>query len=864
MRELDGAEAFTALSDLLEAKKDAHRFRCADGTAAERLRRSFECNTIACSTADRAVLIRHALRAEDARRRTDSRATLRTAIGSALDHDELLDRCGLQVRRSGDWVSMTAEPWRPDWIPSSKYRAVDESVAAAYVDEPRRVFDCGGAADDPFLKLFGFSRYRSVGQRAGVRAALLTPPGGTLVVDLPTSDGKSLVFRAIDALGFATDDDAQQGRGGVTLVVVPTVALALDHENSCLSELIAGPLAYVGGTRNAERNQLIRERVAAGEQGLCFAAPEACIGPLRWPLIEAAKRGAVKALVVDEAHLIDAWGSGFRTEFQQLAGLRLELLEEAGAGAKPRTLLLSATLSESARETLEDLFGRPGQFEVISAPQVRPEPEFWIAHLCNDDERDRRVREAVHRAPRPAILYVTKVADANRWYDKLLRLGFARLGRLTGETPAEERARILDRWRTGVYDLVVATSAFGLGVDYAHVRSVLHACVPESLDRFYQEVGRAGRDGRACLSLIMPAKSDFSLARNLAGRVSISIDRGLQRWTAMFRHPERSQITANRFQIRLDVAPGYEEDDIDMLSGRSTDWNARTLVLMARSGLIRFCGRPRQDISKEAEAQVADDEACDASRERRGEFEAIEIVDPAHLDKATWQEKVEPVRQKLFQTGQDNLKRLTDYLSARHCPADLVAGLYGEGAVDKVCGGCDLCRADPGRQKIPDPRREPGVPWPPAPDVAPILKELCEEGRVVVFFDSAAQGRTAMRVLRETLRGLAHLGLRRFGVLGKPSPAVDAALESLSDRPIFVARGRRPFDCRLPPGPRALIYDEGAEVETVDLEAREPGFEQFLFFPLGARGAPRHDLLLRETWDRARISLEELHGRIGR
>ena len=741
---------------------------------------------------------------------------------------------------------------------------MDESVAAAYVDEPRRVFDRSGPGDDPFLDLFGFSRYRSVGQRAGVRAALLTPPGDTLVVDLPTSDGKSLVFRAVDALGFAADEESRQGRGGVTLVVVPTVALALDHENSCLSGTIEGPLAYVGGAQNAERNRLIRERVAAGEQGLCFAAPEACVGPLRWPLIEAARRGAVKALVIDEAHLIDAWGSGFRTEFQQLAGLRLELLEEAGARPGPRTLLLSATLSESAQETLKDLFGRPGRFEVVSAPQVRPEPEFWVAPLCANSERDRRVEEAVHRAPRPAILYVTKVDDANRWYAELRRLGFSRLGRLTGETPAAERARILDRWRSGVYDLVVATSAFGLGVDYAHVRSVLHACVPESLDRFYQEVGRAGRDGRACLSLVMPADSDLRLARNLAERVSISIDRGLQRWTNMFQHRDRKKITVNRFQIRLDVAPGHDLDDIDMLSGRSTDWNARTLVLMARSGLIRFCGRERGDIRNEAEAQVASDETPHTDVERRGEYEAIEIVDPAHLKRSAWEEKVEPVRTKLHQAGKDNLARLNRYLQAQDCPAELIAALYGEGAVDKVCGGCVLCRADPDRRKAPDPRREPAVPWPPAPELAPTLRTLCEDGRVVVFFDAAAQNRTAMRVLRETLRGLAHLGLRRIGVLGKSPPVVEAVLASLSDRPVFIARGRRPFDCRLPMGPRALVFGEDAEVEAIDLEARDVGFEQFLFFPLAASGAPRRDLLLRETWTGARIDLKELHGRIGR
>lgn len=863
MTELDGPQAFTALAEVLGNERGAEEFRCPEGTPAERLRRALGPDASLSSSADLAVLLRHALRTEDTRRRGGTVAMFRIPSGSPLDHPDLWRRVGVNARRSGLWVELTALPWKPSWLPGSEKRAVDESACAAYVDTPRRIFDTKGPPDDPFLGLFGYVTYRSVGQRAGLRSALLTPSGDTLVVDLPTSDGKSLVFRAIDALGFASDDEARQGSGGVTLVVVPTVALALDHAANCQLGRIGDPIAYIGGARNADRNQTIRERVAQGIQGLCFVAPEAAVGPLRWPLIQAARRGALKALVVDEAHLVDAWGTGFRTEFQQLAGLRLELLEASPANQKPRTLLLSATLSESARETLEDLFGKPGRFKVVSAPQVRPEPEFWVAPECYVEERDQRVSEAVHRTPRPAILYVTKVADANRWYAELRASGFTRLGRITGETPSDERARVLDRWRRGTLDLVVATSAFGLGVDYPYVRTILHACVPESLDRFYQEVGRGGRDGRACLSLIMPAERDLRVARELSNRVTISIERGLQRWTAMFRHADRRQISWNRFRVRLDVPPGYDEDEIDMLSGRSTDWNARTLVLMARSGLIRFCGQAEEEIQKHASEQIVVDEVEGVGSETRGEYEAVEIVDSAHLDRATWEEKVIPVRDRLFAAGQKNLELLRQLLKSEDCPADLVANLYGPDMVDKVCGGCALCRSDLARQRKPDPRREPVPPWPPASSLAAALAELCDEGRLIVFYEPAAQGRRAERVARETLRGLVRLGLRLIGLVGTPAAAIGMALSSLTDRPVFVARGTRTFDCRLPDGPRVLIYGEDAGIAPSDLGPRPRGREQLLFLSQRAPGAYRRDLLLRDTWSGARISLGELHGRIG-
>ena len=104
--------------------------------------------------------------------------------------------------------------------------------------------------------------------------------------------------------------------------------------------------------------------------------------------------------------------------------------------------------------------------------------------------------EALRHVPRPAILYVTRVVDAKAWRDRLEAEGFEHAELVHGETGANERDRILRGWRDGDIDLVVATSAFGLGIDYRHVRAVVHACIPESLDRFYQEVGRGGRDGR--------------------------------------------------------------------------------------------------------------------------------------------------------------------------------------------------------------------------------------------------------------------------------------------------------------------------------------------------------------------------------
>src|SRR5262249_53120949 len=162
--------------------------------------------------------------------------------------------------------------------------------------------DLPGAPGDPFLGAINRTRYQSPGQRGAVRAALTAPPGSVLVICLPTGEGKSLVFQAVSEVGFA--DPGVPPGPGVTLVVTPTVALAQDHERACLDRgLPDQPRAYIGG--EAMRNQLIVQRVAEGTQGLVFASPEAACGPMRRALLRAAEIGALRALVIDEAHVVD-------------------------------------------------------------------------------------------------------------------------------------------------------------------------------------------------------------------------------------------------------------------------------------------------------------------------------------------------------------------------------------------------------------------------------------------------------------------------------------------------------------------------------------------------------------------------------
>ena len=316
---------FLALEEAIASGTTA--FRAAE-VAVDRLHRALD--DPAATPADLAVLVRQVLRAETVRRGGGSRPRLPVPAGVARDAASL-ERFGLRIDHGTGRIE--ANPWMPNWSDvavRSPAGASFEDVAASARASQVRVRRCRPPAD-PFLARLVLSTYRSTGQRAAIRSALLTPPGATLAVDLPTGEGKSLVFRVFDRIGFASDPSPVAGTPptGVTVVIVPTVALAYDHENSNREpgqdELLPTPVLATRRARSAGRASVsgsYRQPVA----GSCSRRREAACGSLRGPLRQAATEGRLRALVIDEAHLVDGWGTGFRTEFQLLSGLRAELV----------------------------------------------------------------------------------------------------------------------------------------------------------------------------------------------------------------------------------------------------------------------------------------------------------------------------------------------------------------------------------------------------------------------------------------------------------------------------------------------------------------------------------------------------------
>lgn len=650
-------------------------------------------------SADAAALLRQVLRCDDVRRNAggpeggvdaESRATsawLDVPHCRSFPPNYGWSDFGLDAHpRRGASTRIRAAPWTPRWLDCDSGLAVDHDVS-----DLRVVRRDESVLGDPFLALIGedFTTYRTPGQRAAVRSALIASAGSTLVVNLPTGGGKTLVMLAPAVTASAN--------GSVSVVVVPTVALAIDQQRRYASQHPEAPLtAYHGGLTPDQRVDFL-VRLRSGGQPILFTNPEALVTSLARPISSAAAGGRLRLLAIDEAHVVASWGDAFRPHFHALAGLRTHLLREASAAGHEafKTVLASATITEDTLVLLEGLFGQPGPFLHVGAPVVRPEPSFWAAPACEADERDSRLIESLRHLPRPAIVYTTlrdeRAARPGTLTPKRLSQlasshGFTRFAIVDGSSTTSRREAVLrdlrdSTERPSTIDLVFATSAFGLGLDVPDVRTIVHACMPESLDRYYQEVGRGGRDGRPMISLVLRTEADEEVASGMAAARVLTADRARDRWTAMVQVSD--ELSHDTIRVPLTTVPS----NLDKHSDYNERWNLFTASLMARAGALAW------DFSL-AELPTDSDPLLDD----RG-WLTVRILRSDHQSPDFWREVVEGVRTRMVSGPREGLKNLRTALSGRECTGELLGLNYSissppgfQTTCRPSCGGCARCR----------------------------------------------------------------------------------------------------------------------------------------------------------------------------
>lgn len=433
--------------------------------------------------------------------------------------------------------------------------------------------------DSLIYQVTGLKSFKSMSQKLAVYGALNTPDGYTTLVSLPTGGGKSLITQM---LAYQSD--------GLTIVIVPTVSLADDQMIAARSIIKVGNpdqeiFEYKSGLSIAPILNGIQNRTAR----LLFISPEALMNnPAFETVVSAAnKQHYLKNIVIDEAHIVVDWGASFRVDYQCIEAWRRNLML---TNPVLRTLLLSATFENKCIEILKKLFSDGEKWIEVRCDALRHEPRYMVIREKSFKQKDKKTVELVQKLPHPMILYVAKPDDAERVRLLLEENGIRNVHTYTGLTKNDQREKLLKSWKANEFEIMIATSAFGVGVDKPDVRTVIHLYVPQNPNAYYQELGRGGRDQLPCLSVMCTYPDDIHITFQRINKRVMTAEKIAGRWNSMYNN-KSSIRSGNVIHINTAIKPNYsakDEWDDRPPSDADMNWNIYVLLLFRRYDLINI------------------------------------------------------------------------------------------------------------------------------------------------------------------------------------------------------------------------------------------------------------------------------------
>jgi ATP-dependent DNA helicase RecQ len=361
------------------------------------------------------------------------------------------------------------------------------------VNRQSAIVDLQSSIDTLLHRYWGYSSFRPL-QREAIDAVL---GGHDSLVVLPTGGGKSLCFQLP-----ALVDSAAQGAAPLALVISPLIALMKDQVDGLVAQGVAAACLHSGQT-SAER-QAALDQVRSGACRLLYVAPERAVGATSDGFAALVGRRELRYVAIDEAHCISQWGHDFRPEYRQLRALRDRFGEIAfhafTATATPR--VRADIVSELALRQPVELVG----------PFDRPNLVYRVVPRADGRKQ---IQQVLSRHPNEAgIIYCLSRKEVEAMAESLQGEGVRALPYHAGLAD-QVRHQNQDAFLNEDADVMVATVAFGMGIDRSNVRFVIHAGAPRSLEHYQQEAGRAGRDGLSSECVLISSPADFARWRSL-------------------------------------------------------------------------------------------------------------------------------------------------------------------------------------------------------------------------------------------------------------------------------------------------------------------------------------------------------------
>jgi ATP-dependent DNA helicase RecQ len=468
------------------------------------------------------------------------------------------------------------------------------------------------------LDVFGYERFRP-GQEAAIKAVL---DGHDTLAVMPTGSGKSAIYQLA---GLQVP--------GATVVISPLIALQRDQVEAIEQQDGAGGAVLLNSTLRAADRRETFENLEAGEVEFLFLAPEQFNRPEVFEMLQQIKPSL---FVVDEAHCISEWGHDFRPDYLKLGAV----IEALG---HPRVLALTATASPPVRNEIVERLGMRDPKIVV---QGFDRPNIWLSVQQFGDEgaKRRALLEHVAKAEKPGIIYAATRKRAEELAEDLSNQGLRAAFYHAGLKP-EEREQTQNAFMNDELEVIVATTAFGMGIDKANVRFVYHYDISDSLDSYYQEVGRAGRDGAPAEAILFYRAENLGIRRFFAGSGQVDVDQ-IQRLALIL------QMAGGPVTIRqLCEKTNFSQSQV-----------VAALTRLEEVGAIQFL--PTGEV-------IAREELPDLAG-------AVEEAAQA--------------QERHYNLKRSRVEMMRNYAEVRDCRREFILNYFGE-EFDGSCGMCDNCEA---------------------------------------------------------------------------------------------------------------------------------------------------------------------------